>query len=578
MKKLLSISIAIIMMLSLCIPAFATTITIVDPENILADHTFIAYQILAGDYDESCKTLSNITWGNGVDGEDLIVDLKKDEFDSFFNNAFDGLDSTKVSCPSDLAAILSSGEDSKGNKLSNEAIEKFIDIVLTHVTPSHAITLDVKNGSELDYGYYLIVDSTSVDGKNDVSNATLLQVAGDDIEINAKVDKPPFYKKVQEMSDYTTDDGFGAGYNDVATYSIGDTVPFLLKSIVPNLAQYTEYEMSFHDKMSKGLTLDVDSITVTIGGVELEKGTTNNGVHTGDYHVSVTHIDVTNETADTPAGTTVFNIHIPDLKSIRVSDGQGGTKALDYGADIIVTYNATLNKNAAIGIPGNPNTAYLEYTNDPDSDSKGKTPEDKVIVFTLGIEIDKVDGANTDKKLKGVEFVLWKDNAKSAFAVVDSNKKFDSWVTVSSLTDANSDGVVDPYDYSSEVKNAILVSDADGNVTIAGLENGTYFIQETKELPGYNAIVELMPIVIDANVAYGQSWDLTPDSALKTSDKDKDSDNDWYYEIQILNYGGTVLPETGGLGTAIFVTIGCILIIGASVLMITRKKMSIYEN
>ena len=570
MKKVLSIALVIVMILAMSIPAFATTVTVNDPNNVLTDHTFVAYQILAGDYDEDTKTLSNITWGAGVDYEGLVEDLTSADHEAVFGDDFDALDASKVSCPSDLAGIL------KNYTQTSAQIENFVEIALQNLAGT-GTNLEVGDSVDLPYGYYLVVDTTDVDGADAVANAALLQVAGEDIEINAKVEKPTLEKKVKENADYTADAGYGAGYNDVATYSIGDVVPFALYSTVPDLSQYTTYELSFHDNMSKGLTLDVDSITVTIGGVELEKGTTTGTEHTGDYHAQVTYIDISNETTATPAGNTVFTVHLPDLKSIQIDDGNGGTRAVTKGDKIVVSYNATLDADAVVGLPGNLNAAYLEFTNNPDIGGDGKTPEDKVIVFTLGLELDKVDGANTAKKLKGVEFAIWKDTAKSAFAVANkTTKKFAGWVLTSTLTDTNNDGVVDPYDYTSTENDAIHVTDINGNVTVAGLDNGTYYIEETKELAGYNAIVGLMELTINSSTVNGQTWDFTPASALTALENDTDSD--WLAEKQIVNYGGTVLPETGGMGTVIFVSVGFMLILGASVILITRKKMSVYEN
>jgi len=570
MKKLISITLVVLMMLTAIIPTLAVGVTVNDSNGVLTGHTFKAYQILKGDHDTVTNTLSNISWGDGIDYVDLVAELKSDSYDAVFANAFDALDSGSVNCASELASILATFSDTSAQ------IEKFIDIAIKHLSASHGVVIDTTLGAELADGYYVIVDTTNVEGKDEVANAALLQVVGEDVVINAKVEKPTLEKKVKENNSYSNDDGYGAGYNDVATYSIGDTIPFALYTTVPNITQYDSYEMSFHDVMSKGLELDESSFVVTIGGVEIVKGTTSGGVHTGDYHVVVTKIDVSNETAETPVGNTVFSLHIPDLKTIKIDDGAGGTRSVAQGDKIVVSYNATLDKDAVVGIPGETNTAYLEYTNNPDIGGNGKTPKDKVIVFTLGLELDKVDGANTDIKLKGVEFVLWKDTAKTAFAVTDANGVFNGWVEVSSLTDTNSDSVVDPYDYVSATDKAIFVTDVDGNVTVKGLDDGTYYAEETKELAGYNALVGLITITVSSNTANGQSWDFVPENAL--TGLLGDTDSDWLVEKQIVNNGGTVLPETGGIGTLIFVAVGCSLVIGTCVVMVTRKKMSVYED
>ena len=76
-----------------------------------------------------------------------------------------------------------------------------------------------------------------------------------------------------------------------------------------------------------------------------------------------------------------------------------------------------MNKDAEIGLPGNPNKVYLEFSNNPNSGGEGdtgKTPEDKVIVFTYELDVTKVDGEDADTKLKDAEFKLYDENGKYA--------------------------------------------------------------------------------------------------------------------------------------------------------------------
>ena len=76
------------------------------------------------------------------------------------------------------------------------------------------------------------------------------------VGVTPKTDTPSVEKKVQENSNkYVTDGGYGAGYNDVADYNIGDAVPFKLIGTVPNMDRYDTYKYTFNDTASNGLTL-----------------------------------------------------------------------------------------------------------------------------------------------------------------------------------------------------------------------------------------------------------------------------------------------------------------------------------
>ena len=67
--------------------------------------------------------------------------------------------------------------------------------------------------------------------------------------------------------------------------------------------------------------------------------------------------------------------------------------ATQYGY-IVIFYDAVLNENAEIGLPGNENSAYLEFSNNPNGEGTGQTTEDTVIVFTYELDGTKVDGAD----------------------------------------------------------------------------------------------------------------------------------------------------------------------------------------
>ena len=145
---------------------------------------------------------------------------------------------------------------------------------------------------------------------------------------------------------------------------------------------------------------------------------------------------------------------------VETADGQE-IPATNYDY-MVIFYDAQLNENADIGLNGNENTAYLEFSNDPNGDGLGRTAEDTVIVFTYELDGTKVDG-ETQAALQNAQFVLLNGAKSEAAVVVDG--KVTGWVKVDS--EAAAGDVQMPGTYEEWVErygdqNVILTSAADG--------------------------------------------------------------------------------------------------------------------
>lgn len=279
--------------------------------------------------------------------------------------------------------------------------------------------------------------------------------------------------------------------------------------------------------LSAGLTLNEDSIKVYVAS---DKAGTDKAEISG-----------WTKTVDGQS----FTVSFTDLKMVS---------GVSQGKYIIVEYTATLNQNAEVGLPGNPNTVYLEYSDKPDQSSSsdtgntGKTPEDKVIVFTYELDTTKVDGQDNTKKLEGAEFKL--HNADNKWAIVDSNAKVTGWADT-------------------EEGGSTLTSDANGLFKVIGLDDGTYYLKETKAPTGYNLLSSEITVVITATTTNGQTWTdgvassaltslaVTADGTAGTGDT-----STGIASITVANNTGALLPSTGGMGTTIFYVVGAVLVIG----------------
>lgn len=541
MKKLLGLLLAAVMVLAMGVPTFAAsgsyTLTISGASD---GHTYEAYQIFAGDLSENEQTLSNVKWGDGVNGEALLAALKGTEEEP----------TAYQTCmtAADVAKVLESYEN------NSSEMKAFADIAGQHLTKTTSGTASAYNEDSKSYtisglaaGYYLVKDKDDSVPGTDAYTDFILKVV-QNTTVTPKSDVPTVEKKVQEDDKYNQDGGYGNGYNDVADWNIGDAVPFKLIGTLPtNFADYDIYQYIFHDTLSDGLDLNEGSIKVYYASDKA--GTDKTEIPLGKYEVEAPGTEGTDQCS--------FEVAFADLTSVE------GVTANKY---IIVEYTATLNKDAEIGLPGNPNRVYLEFSNNPNSGGEGdtgKTPEDKVIVFTYELDVTKVDGEDDDKKLENAEFKLYDENGK--YVIVDADGKVTGWAD-------------------NEAGGSTLKSDKNGLFKVIGLDDGTYWLKETKAPDGYNLITDPIKIEIKATTVNDQEWTAMegPSDALtaleikvtvgSTTTSGTGDTESGIVATDIENNKGAELPETGGMGTTIFYVLGAILVLGAGGLLIARRR------
>ncbi len=210
------------------------------------------------------------------------------------------------------------------------------------------------------------------------------------------------------------------------------------------------------------------------------------------------------------------------------------------GTEIKITYSANVTKDAVIGVEGNPNTVKLTYSNNPQiKDSTEDTPEDVVYTYLVDLIINKTDAEGNP--LEGAEF-----------AVEDAEGE-----TIATGTSA-----------------------ADGKVAFTwangvGLKDGeTYKIVEKKAPAGYNKADSITFTVTCKDPATGTECEWSSSNTLVTFMATEGTAAD-FFEATIENTTGGLLPETGGIGTTIFYIVGALLVVGAIVLLITKKRMSV---
>lgn len=560
-KKLASLLLAMIMVLNMTSTGFAAnenqhTITIKN-EKEKEGHTYEAYQVFAGDISD--HKLTNIEWGSGVNGDEVLDALKKMD------------ESPYADCSSAQAvADVLAGFDNNSAQL-----DAFAAIVGQHLATVAGTSTEKKSPYTISVtgdGYYLVKDEdTSLNEGEDAYTKYILEVIKD-VEVTAKADVPTIDKKIIVVDDdeETTEE------TTTANAAVGDTINYKLTSKVPAMDGYVKYFFIVHDTMTKGLTFDEDSVKVEIGETELTAGE--------DYEVESSTLEATGET----------NIEIIFKNFISKKD--------DKGKDIVITYSARLNENAVIGVEGNPNKVTLEYSNnpyaadegEPDNPDKpteptGKTPEKETYIYVTGIELIKIDGSTGDR-LAGAEFKITGDKLnkvlvrKDVFTESDEGTYYklkDGSYTEEAPTgqtehDDKYESTATKYVKSVETEvietkqfvEAEAITDTSGVLRFEGLAAGDYEITEIKAPNGYN----LLSDPINVNITWEAPTDDESKACTWSSDTDDAKIVDGRIQLAVENKTGAQLPSTGGIGTTIFYAAGIILMAGAVFFVIRRKR------
>lgn len=543
---------------------------------------FVAYKILDFQQGQTAKT-----------GVYTVPDVLFQAYHDFFTTAKDatphpglGLDPTNV--PNTAGPNFDKFVQDTLGGLTEAQRRDFVAFMMPKVEasgiPGIALEKDatkkIAHKEGLDLGFYIIKDTTDI-GEKESRALVSLTTTEPAASVEIKAGKTPGEKKIVENGKEV----------DQNTAAIGDTVNYRYKTNVSSqLDHFKRYSFEFEDDLCKGLDLVDENnkgFTIQIGTVKLNRATSN-AFTDGDYFVTTT------KKAD---GTTSVSITFKDLKTIT------GVKASDA---ITIEYAAKVNKDATPAATGNPNTARVKYSNDPNKDDggtpEGIVPDSTVKTYLTEIELFKFHkNGDVEDPLAGAEFELKGEGLNlsvvtyNKFVVDNTNGTY--WKLTNgtyTTTDPSGQGVdksvyedvntkykvektTEVLQGGSTSTNIKATTGPDGKIKFTGLKPGTYTLTETKAPYGYNKLADPITIKIGVKLPGEKDDDgvttLTePKWSYTTVISDVDSELFEGATIKIENKQGTTIPGLGGAGTTTLYALASTVAVVAAIYIVSKKR------
>lgn len=501
------------------------TITITQNANNGATR-FKAYQIFKADVldKDGKKVVSNVSWASDQ-AEAAVLGVLKGESGSGISDAStaqevaDYLSKTIA----DTTATTVVEKDNLLNKIAL-AVEKAVPPTGEAFDAGAAFTATNK-------GYYLFMtDAASIGAKDNYADKKqtgtspiFAVVGGSAVEVAEKTDIPTVEKKVM-------DDKSNSIWADKADSQMGQDVEYQLTgTVAKNVDTFDTYYYQFHDELSAGLTANQASVEVRVDGAKIDPD---------KYAVSY----------DQENDNNLLTVTFDDLKS------SGAT--VTPNSKIVVTYTAKLDpdkaKKVVVGGEGNENTVKLIYSNNPGHDGKGESVPDTVRDYTYALKLVKEDSADSDVKLSGVKFTIQATGADEG----------------TGIQYVQEDGSFGDTAYE-------FTTDGKGEISVKGLDAGTYTVKETHTLDGYNTLSDFTFTITATGLDQNEGA-----NALQVTTSKNGSDlvatpsfDSGTVTLTVKNKKGSGLPLTGLNGvTFTWIAGSAVLCIGVAHLIRSRKQ------
>lgn len=418
-----------------------------------------AYQLFSADVaddDGTNKVTSNIAWASSSAQAVVTAQIKASD------PTFTG--TTAQECAEWLDKNVPSDSSSASSSPVVLAIAK---AMMTSSATATSVTAG--ETTEFAEGYWLLVsDDTAVGTGQSGTSPILVVVGGLPVTASVKSSVPTVEKTVLEDS---TD-----AWQKQADATVGDELNWKLQATIPaGIKGYATYGITFHDTLPAGLSTPSNVhvyVAAGISGDEWEKGAS---APDGWTELDSSEYTVSSEARS--AGSTL-DVTVTDLVKSAAAHGMD----FSSGLRVVVTYDAPLSAEAGRGFDApNVNTVTLRYPRSPYSDTYAETEESTAVAYTWDLSLTKRD-SSSDAKLAGAVLRITDDRGRHL-------TQDGSWTT----------------------QDATVTTDANGLVTVSGVDSGTFDVEEVSAPQGYDAFAGFRRITLSVT--------LDPDQIVSGKDK-----------------------------------------------------------
>ena len=541
LRKMMALALAMVMVLAMGMTVFADT-PAENPEtpaaaySITVTNTNNSASIVGKEY--SAYKLFDVTYSGTNYAYSIAINNyfytnAKSVLDTYFDFTDIASDSTRKT-----VTVKEAKQDATTKTLSAADVRALADALEPYMENATAANSATATGESVtinltEAGYYIVTGSIKPKDEDrsdeEIVSAVILDNAAPTATVSPKASVPELNKEIKKVQEGTTEVSGAVLDEDgkAAVAKVGSTVSYEITATTPDLTGYTDYIYKATDTISAGLAYVKDSFELKIDGAAVD-------------------IDPVFSNSDK-----TFTLTIP----------YNTMKNYAAGKNVVITYNCTVTADS-LSYDYAKNTAKLEYSHNPfDEDDTDTTPDSETYVLNINLDVDKVAESASGEKLTGAKFKLRK-SATEYYKWDETNGKV-TWVA---------EGQADVF----ETENGALKQQ------VRGLDKGTYYLVETEAPTGYNLLKE--PITVEISVSEGNDKKVTytataggQTAAVTNGVVDltaAQNANQPVATATIINQSGAELPSTGGIGTTIFYVIGAILVLGAGILLVTRRRMN----